>query len=292
MLIGHQVLPNLEELRLSKNKDIAKIWQGPFPDHLLNKLEVLAIENDESEVLSPDLLERFHNLVNLQLERSSYKELFSKEGQVEKHDGKLAQIKRLKLMELNDLKHLWLWEQNSKLNTVFQNLEILSVFSCLNLTNLMPSSASFRCLKELRVCACEHLMNLVASSAAKNLVQLVRMTVRECNKITELVVASEGDAANDEIIFPKLEYLNLHRLQSLTTFCSANYTFKFLSLWRLSVSACPKMKIFCGGVLSTPRLKQVGLNGQNCWDGDLNTTILFWLFYRLFGKMGMLRIVN
>ncbi|KAK9206191.1 hypothetical protein WN943_016464 [Citrus x changshan-huyou] len=273
LFLVEKVLPNLEELRLSKNKDIAKIWQGPFTDHLLNKLEVLAIENDESQVLSPDLLERFHNLVNLQLERSSYKELFSNEGQVEKRVGKLAQIKYLKLRRLNDLKHLWLWEQNSKLNTVFQNLETLSAHFCLNLTNLMPSSASFRCLKELRVCACEHLMNLVASSAAKNLVQLVHVSVSECSKITELVVASEGDAANDEIIFPKLEYLNLHRLQSLTTFCSANYTFKFLSLWRLSVSACPKMKIFCGGVFSAPRLKEVWLNGQNCWDGDLNTTI-------------------
>ncbi|XP_052293101.1 probable disease resistance protein At4g27220 isoform X9 [Citrus sinensis] len=273
LFLVEKVLPNLEELRLSKNKDIAKIWQGPFPDHLLNKLEVLAIENDESEVLSPDLLERFHNLVSLQLERSSYKELFSNEGQVEKHVGKLAQIKHLKLRRLNDLKHLWLREQNSKLNTVFQNLETLSAHFCLNLTNLMPSSASFRCLKELRVCACEHLINLVASSAAKNLVQLVHVSVSECSKITELVVASEGDAANNEIIFPKLEYLNLHRLQSLTTFCSANYTFKFLSLWRLSVSACPKMKIFCGGVFSAPRLKEVWLNGQNFWDGDLNTTI-------------------
>ncbi|KDO40607.1 hypothetical protein CISIN_1g045852mg, partial [Citrus sinensis] len=189
------VLPNLEELRLSKNKDIAKIWQGPFTDHLLNKLE-----------------------------------------------------------------HLWLWEQNSKLNTVFQNLETLSAHFCLNLTNLMPSSASFRCLTKLRVWACEHLINLVASSAAKNLVQLVHVSVSECSKITELVVASEGDAANDEIIFPKLGYLELHRLQSLTTFCSANYTFKFPSLCDLSVSACPKMKIFCGGVFSAPRLKEVCLN--------------------------------
>ncbi|XP_052293102.1 probable disease resistance protein At4g27220 isoform X10 [Citrus sinensis] len=273
LFLVEKVLPNLEELRLSKNKDIAKIWQGPFTDHLLNKLEVLAIENDESEVLPADLLERFHNLVNLQLAYGSYKELFSNEGQVEEHVAKLAQIKHLKLRRLNDLKHLWLWEQNSKLNTVFQNLETLSAHFCLNLTNLMPSSASFRCLTKLRVWACEHLINLVASSAAKNLVQLVHVSVSECSKITELVVASEGDAANDEIIFPKLGYLELHRLQSLTTFCSANYTFKFPSLCDLSVSACPKMKIFCGGVFSAPRLKEVCLNGQNCWDGDLNTTI-------------------
>ncbi|KAH9784367.1 Disease resistance protein [Citrus sinensis] len=273
LFLVEKVLPSLEELRLSKNRDIAKIWQGPFPDYLSNKLKVLAIENDESEVLPPDLLERFHNLVNLELAYGSYKELFSNEGQVETHVGKLAQIRYLTLEHLNDLKHLWLWEQNSKLNTVFQNLETLSAHFCLNLTNLMPSSASFRCLKELRVCACEHLMNLVASSAAKNLVQLVRMTVRECNKITELVVASEGDAANDEIIFPKLMFLKLHRLQSLTTFCSANYTFKFPSLFYLSVRNCPKMKIFCGGVLSAPRLERVLLNGRICWDGDLNTTI-------------------
>lgn len=99
------------------------------------------------------------------------------------------------------------------------------------------------------------------------------MKVDGCSKITELVVAIEADEANEEIFFPKLESLDLNRLQSLTTFCSANYTFKFPSLCYLSVSACPKMKIFCRGVLSAPRLKKVRLNDQNYWDADLNTII-------------------
>ena len=99
------------------------------------------------------------------------------------------------------------------------------------------------------------------------------MKVDGCSKITELVVAIEADEANEEIFFPKLESLDLNRLQSLTTFSSANYTFKFPSLCYLSVSACPKMKIFCRGVLSAPRLKKVRLNDQNYWDADLNTII-------------------
>ncbi|XP_052293108.1 probable disease resistance protein RF9 isoform X2 [Citrus sinensis] len=273
LFLVEKVLPNLEELRLSNKKDITKIWQGQFPDHLLNKLKVLAIENDKSEVLAPDLLERFHNLVNLELADGSYKELFSNEGQVEKLVGKLARIKCLQLSGLNDLKHLWLWEENSKLNMIFQNLETLDISFCRNLKNLLPSSASFRCLTKLSVWCCEQLINLVTSSAAKNLVQLVTMKVDGCSKITELVVAIEADEANEEIFFPKLESLDLNRLQSLTTFCSANYTFKFPSLCYLSVSACPKMKIFCRGVLSAPRLEKVRLNDQNYWDADLNTII-------------------
>ncbi|KAH9728327.1 hypothetical protein KPL70_008994 [Citrus sinensis] len=256
LFLVEKVLPNLEELRLSNKKDITKIWQGQFPDHLLNKLKVLAIENDKSEVLAPDLLERFHNLVNLELADGSYKELFSNEGQVEKLVGKLARIKCLQLSGLNDLKHLWLWEENSKLNMIFQNLETLDISFCRNLKNLLPSSASFRCLTKLSVWCCEQLINLVTSSAAKNLVQLVTMKVDGCSKITELVVAIEADEANEEIFFPKLESLDLNRLQSLTTFCSANYNFKFPSLCYLSVSACPKMKIFCRGVLSAPRLEK------------------------------------
>lgn len=158
----------MEELRLSNKKDITKIWQGQFSDHRLNKLKVLAIENDKSEVLAPDLLERFHNLVNLELADGSYKELFSNEGQVEKLVGKLARIKCLQLSRLNDLKHLWLWEENSKLSMIFQNLVTLDISFCRNLKNLLPSSASLRCLTKLSVWCCEQLINLVTSSAAKN----------------------------------------------------------------------------------------------------------------------------
>lgn len=244
-----------------------------LPYHLFDKLKVVGIEDDESEFIPLDLLEKFPNLEKPELINGSYKELFSNEVQVEKHAGKLAQIKYLKLWGLNDLKHFWLWEKKSRLNMIFQNLEILDISVCQNLTNLMPSSASFRCLTKLSVGSCKQLKNLVTCLAAKNLVQRVRMTVGECNIMTEVVVASEGDAANAEIVFPKLEHLDLYHLQSLTTFCSANYSFKFPSLRYLSVNDCPKMRIFSGRVLSTPRLKEVWHNFQRCWNGDLNSTI-------------------
>ncbi|KAH1045329.1 hypothetical protein J1N35_036113 [Gossypium stocksii] len=43
------------------------------------------------------------------------------------------------------------------------------------------------------------------------------------------------------------------------------------------VTECPKMKNFCHGELSTPRLEQMHLtrdeDGELQWEGDLNTTI-------------------
>ncbi|KAJ4721046.1 Disease resistance protein [Melia azedarach] len=263
-----KVFLNLEELKLS-GKDIAMIWQREFPRHLLSKLKFLEVENDESASFPLILLERFDNLEKLGLLWSSYKEIFSS-GQVKKHVGKLAKIKSLKLSGLNDLNRLW--EQNSKTDSIFQNLEILEVLSCENLMTLLPSSSSFQHLKELEVGYCMKLVNLVTSTTAKSLVQLLKMTVYKCSGMTEVVAAaSEGD----NIIFSKLKSLTLVNLESLASFCSGNCTFKFSSLEDLAVIDCPKMMIFSGGELCTSRVRM--WYGKEVyewrWESDLNKSI-------------------
>ena len=100
------------------------------------------------------------------------------------------------------------------------------------------------------------------------------------------IVTNEGEGeAGDEICFNQLNHLFLGDLPSLRSFGLGNRTIKFPSLVNLCVSGCPEMKIFSNGVLSMPKLKDVGLD-ENKWrpkrrellpEEDVNSAIKrFW----------------
>ncbi|KAH9754182.1 putative disease resistance protein [Citrus sinensis] len=93
--------------------------------------------------------------------------------------------------------------------------------------------------------------------------------------LTEIVLVDDVVAKDEVITFRELKELKLLHLKSLTSFCSGNCAFNFLSLERLVVDDCPDMKIFSAGKLSTPKLHKVQRLGEACWDwkDDLNTTI-------------------
>ncbi|XP_050275366.1 uncharacterized protein LOC126717592 [Quercus robur] len=98
--------------------------------------------------------------------------------------------------------------------------------------------------------------------------------------MTEIVANEESEAkAGDEIAFNNLISLKFVNLPSLTAFHLGNRTIKFPSLVQVIVDNCPKLKIFCSGVLSTPNLTSMRLGGKHIFkkegDGDfyLNATI-------------------
>ncbi|KAH9686764.1 putative disease resistance protein [Citrus sinensis] len=276
LFLFEKVLPNLEELSLS-GKDMKMILQADFPQHIFGSLKRLKIVDDDSASFPIwKVLERFRNLELLFLDHCLYEDVFSKEGCLEKHVGKLAMIKCIRLGYLNHLKQLS--EQDSKLDSIFQHLEILKVHYCQNLLSLLPSSSvSFRNLTKLVAVGCKELIHLVTSSTAKTLVRLVTVQVYGCRAMTDVVINDKEGVEKEEIVFSKLKALILCDLESLTSFCSANYTFKFLSLEYLEVIGCPKMKIFTTGESSTPPRVTVSYgesgNQQRWANNDLNTTI-------------------
>ena len=251
------------------------IWHGDFPRHLFGGLKVLQLGFDASAAGFPlGLLERFHHLEELRLKQCLYEEILSNDGHSDQHVGKLAPIKYLRPSRLNNLNQLW--KQDSQMDSIFQYVDNVVVSSCDNLLILLlSSSVSFRNLKILEVSGCKKLTNLVASSAAKSQVALVKMQVFGCRAMTQVVKSEGNQLAREEIVFNKLKMLSLFNLDSLTSFCSGNYIFKFPSLEVLFVVGCPKMNIFTTGELSTPpRVEVMYRNrGAPCWDGDFNTTI-------------------
>ncbi|KAL5758757.1 hypothetical protein ACOSP7_021368 [Xanthoceras sorbifolium] len=274
--IQEKLVLSSEKLSLSGRE--AKMILQKFPQHQFSKLKRLVVFDDESTVLSFSMLRRFHNLEELKLIDSSYKEILLCE-EVEKYAGTLVQLKSLDLDKLDDLEQLW--KEDSKLDLILQNLETLEVNECNSLMTLMPASASFQNLKSLEIWRCKGLISLVSPSTAKTLVQLKEMRIGGCDVMTEIV--ANGDVKEDNIVFSKLESLQLIGLSSLTSFCSANYALNFPSLNYLRLLRCPKMKLFSSGVLNTPMLQQIERDfDEYIWEVDLNTEDLNTTIQRMY----------
>ncbi|KAL9356388.1 hypothetical protein Peur_049641 [Populus x canadensis] len=289
-----KVMFNLEELSLGgKNTTASIIWHRQLPIELYSSLKVLKLHHFgvKSDPISFDFVSRLRNLETLSVTHSSFKKLPSI-GEVGGEEGRaLARLKNLTIHAVHDIKHIW--KQDHLLAPILHNLMTLKVEDCHSLVSLAPSYVCFENLTTLDIQSCLGLLNLFTSSTAKSLVQLVKLTIAHCKKVTVVVARQGGDEADDEIIFSKLEYLELLDLQNLTSFCFENYAFRFPSLKEMVVEECPNMKSFSPGVLSTPKLQGVHWKkySKNTvhWHGNLDITIQH-LYTEMVGFDGVNRV--
>ncbi|XP_042991518.1 disease resistance protein At4g27190-like isoform X5 [Carya illinoinensis] len=241
------------------------VEKGTFPnlEHLLLVFRRITIRPSRfSDFPDPSfLLTRLPNLLKLNVYDSVWEEIFP----YELVDREIR-LRRLTLCRLRMLTHLWK-EDSTQPCQLFHNLQYLDVSRCGKLKNLVPSSVSLRNLTGLEISHCHGLINLLTSSTAKTLVQLQRMTVIDCKRITEIVAMEDGEA-NVAITFNKLTRLTLDGLPNLTHFCSGPYSFGFPSLDEVIVRCCLEMKTFSHGVLSTPKL--TAIYDDNRWSSKLN----------------------
>ena len=80
--------------------------------------------------------------------------------------------------------------------------------------------------------------DLITPSTTKSLVKLKKMSVRECERITEVVVGKRGEASV-VITFIQLTYLKLDCLPKLTSFYSESYSFRVPIFGRSNCVAMP-----------------------------------------------------
>ncbi|KAA8516925.1 hypothetical protein F0562_017257 [Nyssa sinensis] len=177
----------------------------------------------------------------------------------------------------------------------FGKLREIEVFDCDKLLNVISS----RNLKTVVIEEC-------ASPSPLNFLPILRnlekLTIMDCASLLEVfefkggqdtedghsvklqinsdcppkpVHVEEGEERIDKIVFPKLTDLILKDLENLSIFCYGNYDFEFPSLVKVTVVRCPKMRTFCSGQLSAPKLTEVETydEGSVVWNGDLNSTI-------------------
>ncbi|TXG69538.1 hypothetical protein EZV62_004473 [Acer yangbiense] len=265
--------PSLEEIKISDMDNLEMIWQTQFEDSLnlqcYPKLSKMTATNCHS----------LKNLFTASIARnlSQLKQLYVKNCGINAFVfgdkvtfPSLEEIKSLYVTGLGNLKQIW--KQDSKVDTILQNLESLVVRTCGGLVTLLPPSTSFQNLTVLRVQDCR-LITLISSSTAKSLMQLKEMEIKDCNMMAEVVIG-DGAGMEDEINFKNLKSLELISLSTLRRFCSGNYNFNFPSLEILKVENCPKMLIFCSKTTNTPMLRKIELDWESYYcNGDVNKTM-------------------
>ncbi|XVF42857.1 hypothetical protein PTKIN_Ptkin01aG0399400 [Pterospermum kingtungense] len=269
----------LEEVFLSSD-DIAMICDGQFAPDIFAHIKSLGITRylDESIVFPFCFLQKFHNLQKLEVVGCNFKELSPYEGDAAEEEDMIWTLPKIKKLKLNGCyKITQLWKQDSRMDHICASLETLRVWWCDSLIRLDSASSTFQNLTYLEVKGCKKMTQLIVSSKAQSLGYLVKMIIRQSEMMTEIVVSEGADEATYEIIFRQLKRLELDSLQNLKIFCSGNHSFKFPPLEQVYVSQCPRLKSFCEGALSTPKLRRVYLKETDDYKGhlagDLNATI-------------------
>ncbi|MFQ6670384.1 hypothetical protein Gotur_035328, partial [Gossypium turneri] len=274
LFLIEKVIPQLEEVSFTDDC-IKMISDGQYESDLFCNIKFLRISfySDVSVVFLISFLRRFYNLESLELCSYNFKELASFE--IDAREDKdiiitIPKVKNLRLDVVNNISHLW--KQDSPLGRICASLKCLEVWKCGNLINAGLDFSFPKNLTTLDVFKCHEMLELITSSKVRSLACLVTMKIRECERMRE-VVASDGDETSYEIVFRALKRLELHCLQSLTSFCSRNYALRFPSLEQVTLSQCPRMKNFNQGELTTPKLQKVQLTQTDFmgrWAGDLN----------------------
>ncbi|XP_058000235.1 uncharacterized protein LOC110660411 isoform X2 [Hevea brasiliensis] len=263
---GKVAIPSLEELKVEW-KTMKDMWPEKFQSIFLSGLKGIELTcyPGRCALLPTDFFQILTNLEKLVLRDASFEEKTF-------HEANIGEQVHPESCKVPVLKHLM--EKDSQQVPASQYLET-EAMDCGRLKILLPFTVSLENLTTLEVSNCQGLINLMTSITCRSLVQLRRMKVEKCEMMQE-IVASETDDEEEEICFSQLQYLELHDLPRLTSFCSANPAFNFPSLEEVIIRACPNMKIFAKEVLSTPKLWRVQTGKHKYeweWEGSINNTI-------------------
>ncbi|KAF7145709.1 hypothetical protein RHSIM_Rhsim04G0055200 [Rhododendron simsii] len=205
-----------------------------------------------STVVSPRLFGRLQNVVLLRVEScTGVREVFHFDGlevgEGQECIGSLIQVRKIQLNTLPKLTCLWNKDPHGLLG--LQNLEYLTIKYC------------------------PLLRNLWTASVAKALGGLKALYLRSCSTMEEVIAIDEGHEEvidDEEIVFPKLEWLILKDLSNLKSFCSANYNFNLPSLQRVVVKRCPNMQTFTSGSVRMPPTNFIARGDDGPVIEDLN----------------------
>ncbi|KAJ7950404.1 Disease resistance protein [Quillaja saponaria] len=279
LLSIEKVVPNLEEMAVN-GKDITKLCHEQSRPNLLHRIKILHLRSffQEQSILYPcTFLKRIPNLNTLTIGWSDFKVLFPSEELDKDCTPTLQKLRSLTLESLDNFECIW--DGDSTLPNILENLEYLQLRKCSSLIKLSPFSISLRNRISLEVSDCRGLMNLLTFPIAKSLDNLEKMRIINCKSMEEIVANEEDEKGivDHEIVFEELVYLQLDSLPRLTSFCrGSNCALNFPALEQVIVTQCPVMTTFSSGVIRAPLLEaifQTEEMDKPCWNADLNTTI-------------------
>ncbi|KAL8127657.1 uncharacterized protein LOC141721485 isoform X2 [Apium graveolens] len=168
-------------------------------------------------------------------------------------------------------------------------LRHLRVGKCDKLETVIPQAMMHKVhnLEQIHIYECSSLRTMFLPSVAIDLTHLKELTVKNCEKMTEIIEAGEQLITSDDMLFPELTILELVNLQSLTSvWCcqsgkanTCKVPFRLLQLSSIVLESLPALKSFLHGSnfeFHTPALKKVKVD--SCVLSTLFTFSMFKKF--------------
>ncbi|WVZ16374.1 hypothetical protein V8G54_009356 [Vigna mungo] len=207
---------------LKSRPGLYEIWRGSLsiPNFCFSNLDTLIVDDCQflsDAVLPFHLLPLLPKLETLEVRHcDSVKTVFDVNPSTQ--DTSITfPLKKLVLSKLPNLENIWKEDPRGILS-MHHHIEQVFVDTC-------------KCLK-----------SVFPASVAKELVKLEDLVVEDCERL--MAIVADESHMNQEIIFERLQVLDLKRLKQLTCFCAANFTLSFPSLVEVHVINCSSMKSF------------------------------------------------
>ncbi|KAL9995476.1 putative AAA+ ATPase domain, P-loop containing nucleoside triphosphate hydrolase [Helianthus debilis subsp. tardiflorus] len=111
----------------------------------------------------------------------------------------------------------------------------------------------------IRVCIdeCDLLPYIFTFNTLESLKQLKELTVRRCKAIQVIVKEENTGKSSKEVVFPRLEKLQLDHLPNLKGFFLGTNDFRWPSLDNVVIDECPQLMMLTSGQSTTPKLKYI-----------------------------------
>nr|XP_028962664.1 disease resistance protein At4g27190-like isoform X2 [Malus domestica] len=212
--------------------------------------------NSLTFALSSSMARNLVQLRKLKITRcESMEEIVStKEYGEEKTDGMFCKLQHLELGDLPKLSRFC----SASCDVQFPSLESLEIHNCEELKGfvfdpkpeteevyfLFDDKVVLPNLTSLEVHGCHLLTFVLSSSMARNLVQLQKLEITICVSMEEIVSTKENGEEKTDVMFCKLQHLELEYLPKLSRFCSASCNVQFPSLESLKLFECGELKGF------------------------------------------------
>ena len=224
LCIAMQVaFPVLEELYIMYMHNLTMIWNDEFQ---ADSLKVLKVEhsNELLKIFSTKMLRGvFQNLEELVVKNcDSVEEVFDDlRIAIAPAQSRTSELRTLELDNLPNLKHVWKWNIEDPITTVFfAKLGSIVVWNCRSLKTLFPTSI------------------------ARNLQGLQVLNINDCSGLEEVFLKEETAEAPPKFVFPRMKSLNLWRLKQLKSFYSGIHNLECPVLQKLVIINCERLKIF------------------------------------------------
>ncbi|KAK1422949.1 hypothetical protein QVD17_18239 [Tagetes erecta] len=113
-------------------------------------------------------------------------------------------------------------------------------------------------LKEVNIYDCDLLSHIFTFYTLETLKQLQKLKVESCEALQVIVKQeNENSSSKDQVVFPRLEILELEDLPNLKGFFLGMNEFRWHVLDDVMIENCPQLKMFTHGPSKTPKLKYI-----------------------------------